>query len=107
MRLYNLLRAGFGIFTRLICRYRVYGLERVPESGPLLIVANHLSWYDPMLLGVVLRRRVWFFTKSELFRWPIIGKACEATGQIRVRRGGRDRAALEKGLGYLQEGRAL
>lgn len=107
MRLYTFLRAALRLFTHLICRYRVYGLERVPESGPLLIVANHLSWYDPILLGVVLRRRVWFFTKSEIFRWPIIGAASKATGQIPVRRGESDRAALEKGLAYLQEGKAL
>src|SRR5580704_5247114 len=107
MRFYYILRAVFGIITRLICRYRVYGMEHVPENGPLLIVANHLSWFDPILFGVVLRRRVWYFTKSELFRWPIIGKACEATGQICVRRGESDRAALEKGLAYLQEGKAL
>lgn len=107
MRLYSILRAGFLLFTHLICRYRVYGLERVPESGPLLIVGNHLSWYDPILFGVVLRRRVWFFTKSEIFRWPLVGKVCEATGQIRVRRGESDRAALEKGLAFLQEGKAL
>src|SRR5579863_9239785 len=105
--LYNFLRAGFRVFTHMICRYRVYGLERVPESGPLLIVANHLSWYDPILFGVVLRRRIWFFTKAEIFRWPLIGKACELTGQILVHRGESDRAALEKGLAYLREGRAL
>lgn len=107
MRLYFFLRAVLLVFTHLICRYRVDGLERVPESGPLLIVANHLSWYDPLLLGVVLRRRVWFFTKSEIFRWPIIGAASKATGQISVRRGESDRAALEKGLAYLKEGKAL
>jgi len=107
MSFYTILRAVLRLFTHLICRYRVYGLERVPESGPLVIVANHLSWYDPILFGVALHRRVWFFTKSEMFRWPIIGAACKATGQIPVRRGESDRAALEKGLAYLQEGKAL
>ncbi len=69
--IYNILRALFWGLTRLVCRYRVIGLERVPSSGTLLIVANHLSFYDPMLLGVILPRRAWFFTKAEIFRWPI------------------------------------
>ena len=105
--LYSFLRAGFWVFTHLICRYRVHGLENVPATGPLLIVSNHVSWYDPLLLGVILRRRVWIFTKAEMFRWPLVGVACRATGQIPVHRGSSDRAALEKGLEYLREGKAL
>jgi 1-acyl-sn-glycerol-3-phosphate acyltransferase len=105
--IYNILRALFWGLTRLVCRYRVIGLERVPSSGTLLIVANHLSFYDPMLLGVILPRRAWFFTKAEIFRWPIAGAACKLTGQIPVRRGESDRSAIEKGLTYLQEGKAL
>lgn len=105
--LYAFLRALLWGFTRLICRYRVTGLEHVPSTGPLLIVANHLSFYDPLLLGVVLPRRVWFFTKSEIFRWPIAGLACKLTGQIPVRRGESDRIALEKALEYLREDKVL
>ena len=105
--LYNILRALIWGFNRLVCRYRVSGLERVPLTGPLLIVTNHLSFYDPLLLGVVLPRRIWFFTKAEIFRWPIAGIACKLTGQIPVRRGESDRAALEQALTYLQEGKAL
>ncbi len=104
---YTVLRSAFRVFTRLICRYRVSGREHVPLQGPLLVVANHLSWYDPILLGAVLPRRVWFFTKVEMFRWPIIGLGCRLTGQIPVRRGESDRAALEKGLTYLHEGKVL
>lgn len=105
--LYTILRVLFAGFTRLVCRIRVVGLERVPRTGPLLVVANHLSFYDPVLLGVILPRRIWFFTKAELFRWPIIGTGCKLTGQIPVRRGESDRSALEKGLVYLKEEKAL
>lgn len=105
--LYSLLHVVFWVITHLICRYRVSGCAHVPRTGPLLIVANHLSWYDPILLAVILPRRAWFFTKAEVFRWPIIGRACRLTGQIPVSRGESDRAALEQALAYLREGKAL
>jgi 1-acyl-sn-glycerol-3-phosphate acyltransferase len=95
------------VLTHLVCRYRVSGRQNVPRSGPLLIVANHLSWYDPLILGVVLPRRVWFFTKQEVFKWPVVGGLCLLTGQIPVRRGASDRASLEKALAYLHQGRAV
>jgi 1-acyl-sn-glycerol-3-phosphate acyltransferase len=105
--LYALLRPLAWLLTHLVCRYRVSGREHVPLSGPLLVAANHLSWYDPIILALVLPRRVWFFTKMEVFRWPIVGWLCRLTGQIPVHRGEGDRAALEKALAYLREGKAL
>jgi len=105
--LYSFLWPIAWLGTHLVCRYRVSGRERVPTSGPLLIVANHLSWYDPILFAVILPRRTWFFTKVEMFRWPVVGWICRRTGQIPVHRGESDRAALEKALKYLHEGKAL
>ncbi len=105
--LYALLRPVAWVLTHLVCRYHVSGREYVPTSGPLLVVANHLSWYDPILLALVLPRRVWFFAKIEVFRWPIVGWLCRLTGQIPVHRGEGDRTALEKALAYLREGKAL
>lgn len=105
--LYWLARAVVWVFTHLCCRLKVSGLEHVPPTGPVLIIANHLSWFDPLLLGVVLPRRVWFFAKIEIFKWPLIGWLCRETGHIALRRGEGDRAALEKGLAYLREGKAV
>lgn len=104
---YALLRPLAWLLTHLVCRYRVSGREHIPLSGPLLVAANHLSWYDPIILALVLPRRVWFFAKMEVFRWPIVGWLCQLTGQIPVHRGEGDRAALEKALAYLREGKAL
>ena len=105
--LYDLLRPLAWLLTHLVCRYRVSGREHIPLSGSLLVVANHLSWYDPIILALVLRRRVWFFAKQEVFRWPVVGWLCRLTGQIPVHRGEGDRAALEKALVYLRAGKAL
>jgi 1-acyl-sn-glycerol-3-phosphate acyltransferase len=105
--LYGLIHALAWVLTHLVCRYQVNGQEHVPRNGALLVVANHLSWYDPFLLGVVLPRRVWFYTKAEIFTWPVAGWLARHTGQISVYRGESDRAALEKALAYLREGKAL
>lgn len=105
--LYWSLRGVAWALTRLICRYRVCGRNNIPRSGAVLVVANHLSWYDPILLDVVLPRRAWFFTKAQIFGWPVAGWVCRVTGQISVHRGESDRTALEKALSYLREGRAI
>lgn len=101
---------GWAIFravAHLLWRYRVSGRWKVPRTGPLLIVSNHPSWYDPLSVGGVMPRRIWFLAKRELFKWPILGGLCRLTGQIPVRRGASDRAALEKALAYLKQGRVV
>ena len=104
---YWVIRSLAWLLAHLVCRYRVSGREHVPTKGALLIVANHLSWFDPLLLSLITTRRVWFFTKAEMFGWPIVGWLCKITGQIPVHRGEGDRVALERALSYLREGRAI
>ncbi len=104
---YRVIRGLAWLLAHLVCRYRVSGREHVPTKGALLIVANHLSWFDPLLLSLITTRRVWFFTKAEMFGWPIVGWLCKITGQIPVHRGAGDRIALERALSYLRDGRAI
>lgn len=99
--------ALFRVLTFLICRYQVSGQASIPQSGPLLVVSNHLSWYDPFLLAIIFPRRLWFYTKVEVFSWPIAGWLARITGQIPVQRGVADRVALERALASLREGKAL
>ncbi len=108
--LYKLFWALAWVFLHLVCRLRVEGREHIahlPVSEPVLIVSNHLSWCDPLLLGLAFPRRVWFLTKVEAFQWPIVGWIMRHTGQIAVHRGEGDRIALETAVAYLQGSKAL
>ncbi|MBO0780828.1 MAG: 1-acyl-sn-glycerol-3-phosphate acyltransferase [Ktedonobacteraceae bacterium] len=105
--IYYLLRPVARLLMRLVCRLSVRGLDHVPATGSLLLVSNHLSWIDPLLVASLIHRRTWFFAKREIFSWPIVGWLVRRTGQIPVHRGESDRTALEQSLAYLHERRAL
>lgn len=103
----RLLAAALRLAGRAIARVEFSGLEHVPRSGSLLVVANHLSNVDPPLIAArlqpVLGRPVRFLAKEQLFRTPL-GPLLRALGSIPVRAGGSDvaayraaRAALERG----------
>jgi 1-acyl-sn-glycerol-3-phosphate acyltransferase len=90
-------------------RLRVDGLECVPPEGPLLVVPNHDSQWDPVLVGLALRprRRLRFLARASLWRIPGLGPLLYAMGQIPIRRGAGDAAALENAMGALRSGEAI
>jgi putative phosphoserine phosphatase/1-acylglycerol-3-phosphate O-acyltransferase len=74
-------------------------VEGIPASGPVIVVANHRSYFDVATLGLVLARRgrpVRFLAKRELFEAPVVGQLALALGGIPVDRGtGSDRPLRE------------
>lgn len=54
-------------------RYRVRGLDRLPAEGGGLILSNHQSFLDPLLIGLALTRPISFLARDSLFRVPIVG----------------------------------
>lgn len=94
-------------FFRVKLRCRVQGLENVPRTGALLVVANHLSNTDPPLLGTIFRRKVSFIGKEELFRQPLIGYCLRKLGGFPVRRGKIDLKAMRRVYRELAAGGVL
>lgn len=105
--LYAVLKVLATALALALFRVSVRGREHVPQTGPLLLVANHLSVLDPPLVGVATPRQLCFMAKEELFRVPGLGRLIRALGARPVRREGGDSRALKTALGLLAEGRAL
>lgn len=102
-----------GIVLRyLLYRNRITGIEHVPPSGPLVVVANHTAFVDGAVIFGVLPRRVSFLVKSASMTGAL-GWLLRTSGQHSVQRGPGDRrvllAALEQvrsggGVGIFPEG---
>lgn len=84
-------------------RIRVHGCERVPPTGPVVLVANHSSLIEPQILYGALPRRLVFLVKSELAS-GVLGHALRMIGQVPVRRGAPDRAPLMTAVRLLRDG---
>ncbi|MBD2182827.1 1-acyl-sn-glycerol-3-phosphate acyltransferase [Planktothrix sp. FACHB-1355] len=83
---------------------RINGAEAVPQEGPLVVVSNHASHFDPPILSCCLRRPVAFMAKEELFKIPILKDAILLYGAYPVNRQSADRSAIRSALKYLEEG---
>ncbi len=104
---YRLSRFVVWLLLRTLFGFKVEGGHHEPASGPLLIVSNHVSDLDPLVVGAALRRRVHFMAKIELFGPPLLRWWVTACGAFPVRRGEADRQALRTARTILEHGQAL
>ena len=86
---------------------RIYGAENIPQNGPLVIVSNHASNFDPPIVSNCVRRPVSYMAKEELFKVPVLKQAIQLYGAYPVSRGSADRNAIRQALEYLKEGWAV
>jgi 1-acyl-sn-glycerol-3-phosphate acyltransferase len=102
-RLHDLARWVGTWWFRPVLRVRMHHGERIPATGPVVLVANHSALADgPLLIGLLGRRTV-FLVKQEMFRGPI-GWVLTRIGQLPVRRGEPDPAPLRAAVAVLQGG---
>lgn len=112
--LYRLSHAVIGPTIRAVLRPTVVGVENIPQTGPLIIASNHLSFYDSVVLPLASPRQIAFLAKAEYFTGRGISGAVNrifftSTGMIPVDRE-QTRAAqqsLELALEVLSQGRAF
>jgi 1-acyl-sn-glycerol-3-phosphate acyltransferase len=99
----GLLRAG----QRLYGRYDLTGAWHLPASGPAIVVSNHPSDIDPIILGVAFPRPLHFMADAVQFQRGFVGRVIPRLGAFPVRKGQADRNALRVALDLLAAGEVV
>ncbi len=92
---------------KLLYRFKVKNKGAVPPEGGVILASNHMSFADPVLLGLSEKRRLYFMAKQELFRNKFAGAVIRALGAFPVERGAGDGRAIKNGEDILREGNVM
>jgi glycerol-3-phosphate dehydrogenase (NAD(P)+) len=103
---YWLVRAVVEPALLVYFRVRRTGRGHIPD-GPVILAANHRSFLDPFVIGICLRRPIYFVAKRELFKSPLIGWLLNCLGAFPIRRGEADEESIDTALGLLERGEAV
>ena len=82
-----LMRFLVWLLIHTIYRVRVTGLDHLPDEGPVIVVSNHVSFVDPLILGGMIRRPVNFVMYHRIYNIPLLrfifktGKAIPVAGR--------------------------
>ena len=105
--LYPLMLVVSSMLLRVFGRYRVRNKSKVPRRGGLIVLSNHISDADVLLVQLATPRPVHFMAKSELFDMAGIGPLIRWYGAFPVRRGTADRAAIKHAVALAQNGEVV
>ena len=72
------------IATRLVYRFKVRGDAHIPAQGPAILVCNHVSFVDPVLLMAASPRPIRFIMDHQIFKTPVLGWFFRLAGAIPI-----------------------
>lgn len=104
---WSLCRGIARIIATLMFDLKVYHRHHIPRSGGVLVLSNHQSYLDPVLIGAHLRRPMSYLAKSELFSNRYFGALLRSLRAFPVKQGSGDVGAVKETIRRLQEGHML
>lgn len=87
--------AGAQLLCRLAFRLTVSGREHIPASGPFIVASNHLAYFDPMIVGCILKREICYLARAELFEQFFVKDLIRHLNAFPVHRGQSDITSLK------------
>ena len=85
-------------------RVSVKGRKNVPSKGPVLLLSNHQSFFDPMFCQIPIMRNMHFVARDSLFKVKVFGPLMSSLNTIPIKRGEADISAMKKIIDILKGG---
>ena len=73
-------------FFKIFFKAEIYGRENIPKDRSVIIAANHISYFDPLIVAMATARPVAFMAKEELFHLPVMSQIIRILGAFSVNR---------------------
>ncbi|MDU4696840.1 MAG: lysophospholipid acyltransferase family protein [Paenibacillus sp.] len=105
--IYRFCRSVLRILYKLAFRLEATGLEHIPSEGGVLLCSNHIALLDPPTIGIMLKRKVHFMAKQELFQVFGFGWLIRQLGAFPVKRGGVSKESIKTSLTLLRNGHVM
>lgn len=104
---YRLARYLVTAVLKVLFLWKVEGREYIPREGPVVFCCNHLSAWDPPVVGCAATRQVYFMAKKELWRIPVLRTVITALGAYPVDRSRADLSSVRRSLELLAQGKTV
>ncbi|MEX0585070.1 MAG: lysophospholipid acyltransferase family protein, partial [Pirellulales bacterium] len=101
---YDSLRTICRVFAVILFRIRCFGRERIPAAGGALVLSNHQSHLDPVLVGMMFNRRLNYLARQTLFRFAPFRWLIHSLDAIPIEREGLGIAGLKETLRRVRRG---
>ncbi len=103
---YRLTQWFFGLQARVWFRFRCQGTSHMPATGPVILLSNHQSHLDPLLIGCFIHRPIGYLARATLFK-GFLGPLIRAYDAIPIDREGTGLAGIRATLKRLKQGDAI
>lgn len=95
------------LLFRAFTIFQASGIDNLPNEGPVILVSNHISVYDMFPIQFVLPRPLFYMAKDELHQNPVLDSILRQLGSFPVKRGTRDKWAIDHAKKVLEHGQVL
>ena len=105
--MYRFLVSIVSVLVKLIYRVKINGIENLKDDQPIIISANHIHIFDPVILATLTKRQIFFLSKKELFEKKLFSKFFGKLGVIPIDRDNTDIKAIKSCFRVIRAGNIL